>query len=123
MSEKPITEEYAERRTDWAEDRTLLANERTYAGWLRTAGALMGIGLALQAIFGKYEPTWAARLGASGFVIVGIFVIIIAHLQATKLAKRLNSHSSEPIARRGIGYISTGFAIMGFGLLIILWTI
>lgn len=27
----------AEKRTDWAEDRTVQANERTYAGWMRTS--------------------------------------------------------------------------------------
>ena len=31
--------ELAESRTDFAEDRTVLANERTFAGWLRTGYA------------------------------------------------------------------------------------
>src|SRR5687767_1548938 len=31
-------------RTDLAEDRTILANERTFAGWMRTALACVAIG-------------------------------------------------------------------------------
>lgn len=45
-------------RTDLAEDRTVLANERTFASWFRTGFAAVGIGLGFQALFLRMEPAW-----------------------------------------------------------------
>ena len=43
-NEDPSTH-WAEFRTDLAEDRNIMAMERTFAGWMRTAFAAIGIGL------------------------------------------------------------------------------
>jgi uncharacterized membrane protein YidH (DUF202 family) len=45
-------------RTDYAEDRTILASERTFASWLRTGYGGISIGLAFNALF----VSWS-RLG------------------------------------------------------------
>ncbi|MEE2793267.1 MAG: DUF202 domain-containing protein, partial [Pseudomonadota bacterium] len=42
--------EWAELRTDLAEDRNIMAMERTFAGWMRTAFAAIGIGLGFKAV-------------------------------------------------------------------------
>ncbi len=47
-------------RTDLAEDRTILANERTFAGWMRTALACVAIGVGFHALFPKLEPAVVA---------------------------------------------------------------
>ncbi|HEY9553776.1 DUF202 domain-containing protein [Allosphingosinicella sp.] len=39
-----------------AEDRTVLANERTFAGWVRTGLATIAIGLGFSALFRQMEP-------------------------------------------------------------------
>lgn len=82
----------AEDRTDLAEDRTLLANERTFAGWARTALAAIGVGIGFQAVFQETEPTWVAKLIATIFVLVGIYVIWKAERQAASVIGRMDQH-------------------------------
>ena len=70
--------EMARERTDWAEDRTILANERTYAGWMRTGMASVALALGLRALFGPFEPTWLPKLVASIFIGTGIMIFYLA---------------------------------------------
>ena len=58
---------WAEVRTDLAEDRNIMAMERTFAGWMRTAFAAIGIGLGFRALFGAWDPSWVPKLIASAF--------------------------------------------------------
>ena len=51
----------ASARTDLAEDRNIMAMERTFAGWMRTAFAAIGIGLGFKAVFGAFDPPWLAK--------------------------------------------------------------
>jgi putative membrane protein len=51
----------AQFRTDLSEDRTMLANERTFASWMRTGFAGIGIGLAFNALFTRMEPEWVPK--------------------------------------------------------------
>lgn len=48
----------AERRTSLAEDRTILAHEHSYAGWLQTGMAAVGIGPGFNALSDELAPTW-----------------------------------------------------------------
>ena len=78
--------------TDLAEDRTILSNERTFAGWLRTGFAGIGIGLAFNALFTRLEPTWVPRLIASVFLGIAIVIFIAAERRATVVLRRLEAH-------------------------------
>jgi putative membrane protein len=89
--------ELAEDRTNWAEDRTTLANERTFAGWIRTGMASLVVALGLRAVFGDFEPTWAAKAVASIFIVAAIFIFWTAHRQATKTLRRLTEHHAEAL--------------------------
>ena len=53
---------WAEFRTDLAEDRTIQATERTFAGWLRTAFAAIGVGIGFQVLFGEFAGDVQPRL-------------------------------------------------------------
>jgi putative membrane protein len=79
-------------RTELAEDRTVLANERTFAGWMRTSLACIAIGVGFHALFGKVEPAWLPRAIATAFLILAVLVIILAERRATAVIERLNSH-------------------------------
>ena len=98
---------WAEDRTDWAEDRTILANERTFAGWMRTGIAMIGLGLALRALFGEWEPFWIPRGIASIFIVIGIFVIFAAQKRSGAVLERLNSHSAKPVSSINMRIIAT----------------
>lgn len=79
-------------RTDLAEDRTILANERTFAGWMRTALASVAIGVGFQAIFPAMRPAWVPRAIATGFLLLAIFVVVSAERRAAAVMRRLSAH-------------------------------
>lgn len=87
-----------DQRTRWAEDRTILANERTYSAWMGTGLGSVGIAIALKAVFGATDPTWVAKLVASLFLGVAILIYWMACRQAQSTWERLNSSDSEPLS-------------------------
>jgi putative membrane protein len=111
----------AQDRTDWAEDRTILANERTFAGWMRTGLASAGVGLGFQAIFGKFEPTWLAKTGATIFILIGVVIFYMAYRKACELQERMDSHAAEPMSHSNFRLISMLFIAGSLMLNLILW--
>lgn len=90
-------------RVALAEDRTLLANERTFAGWLRTGLAAVGIGVGFHALFQQMEPAWVPRAIATLFLLVGIVVVVAAERRAAAVTRRLSAHvvvSARPMNLR-----------------------
>lgn len=98
--------ELAERRTALAEDRTVLASERTFAGWLRTGYAAVGIALGFHALFGEFQPAWAARLIASLFLMIAIAIFVAAQRRARTVREQLDTHEIEAAKGRWIEVIS-----------------
>jgi putative membrane protein len=123
MTSEPDNHQLAEERTDWAEDRTLLANERTFAGWMRTGLAAVGIGAGFQALFGKLEPGYLARSIATVFVLTGIFIFVVAARSAANVCERLKAHAARPLAGLRTNVIATLFVIASIALLVGIWAI
>lgn len=121
MSDQPDKQSLAEVRTDWAEDRTLLANERTFGGWMRTGLAACGIGLGFHAIFGKTEPTWLAKSVATLFVLIALVIFYTAHRSACRLHERLDGHAANPVERGNLGLLAGLFSIGAVALVVVLW--
>lgn len=109
--DKPDKTDLAAERTDLAEDRTALANERTFAGWARTAMAAIGIGLAFNALFGTMEPTWAAKGIATIFILLSIFLIVMAERRACAVAARITSHSVNSLKPLNLRIIAIAIAL------------
>lgn len=82
----------AETRTSLAEDRTILAHERSFAGWVRTGMAALGIGLGFNALFDSLQPVWVPKAIASSFLLIAIFVFISAERRASGIIARLDAH-------------------------------
>lgn len=95
----PDRNELAEDRTDLAEDRTVLANERTFAGWMRTGFAAVGIGLGFQALFQRMEPAWVPKAIATAFLLIAIFILLVAERRACTVLKRLDTHQIKRMRR------------------------
>ncbi|WP_204115605.1 YidH family protein [Shimia biformata] len=87
--------EKAEARTKWAEDRTIMANERTFSAWMGTGLGAVGVAIGLKAVFGDFEPTWAAKLVATLFLITAIVIYWAARRQACATLRRLNDNDAE----------------------------
>ncbi len=113
--------EWAEERTDWAEDRTILANERTFAGWMRTGLAAVGVAIGLKAVFGEFEPTWAAKSVASVFIFVAVVIFWAARQSAIGTTGRMHEHqvNSQPSRRMTIMSVVMAAGAVGTGA--ILW--
>ena len=117
----PSSNDLAEQRTNWAEDRTVQATERTYAGWLRTAFAAIGIGLAFRALFGELQPPYLAKSIATIFIIIGGFVSWSAQRNACRTLSRLNAHDIDApraLHMRWLSYIVSAGAVI---LAVALW--
>lgn len=123
MSEQPDSNELAKTRTEFAEDRNIMAMERTFAGWIRTAFAAIGIGIAFNALFGEFNPPWLARAIATGFVAAGGLLAIAAARRACNTLSRLQSHELDtPSAPnfRALAYaVAFGAAVLIAGLWIL----
>jgi putative membrane protein len=87
----------ARMRTEFAEDRTVLSNERTFASWLRTGFAGIGIGLAFHALFGRIHPLWLPRVIATAFLLIAVIIFIAAERRACIVIRRLHTHQVETV--------------------------
>ncbi|MDZ4308834.1 DUF202 domain-containing protein [Allopontixanthobacter sp.] len=114
-------DELAAHRTDWAEDRTILALERTYAGWLRTAFAAIGIGLGFRALFGELEPPWLARGIATLFITMAILIAIGAERRIGRSLDRLSSHAVTRPDLPKLRWMAYGVSVGAGVLIAALW--
>jgi putative membrane protein len=87
----------ARKRTDFAEDRTVLANERTFASWVRTGFAGIAIGLGFHALFGRIHPQWLPRAVATVFLVIAIIIFLAADRRACTVIRRLHTHQVETV--------------------------
>ncbi|MEX3017837.1 YidH family protein [Gymnodinialimonas hymeniacidonis] len=113
----------AKDRTNWAQDRTILANERTFASWMGTGMAAIGVAIGLKAVFGAFEPTWAAKAVASVFLLAAILTFWSARRQALKTFHRLKDTDAEAQPSRSYTALA---AILTFATLCtgaILWSL
>lgn len=111
MAKDTDTTALAKNRTNWAEDRTLLANERTFAGWMRTGMACVALALGLRAVFKPFEPTWVPKLAASLLILAAILIFWTAWRSAHATIKRLDDHVANGQSTRRIGTIAGIMAI------------
>lgn len=115
--------ELAEDRTDWAEDRTILANERTFAGWMRTGMASIALALGMKAVFGAFEPTWAAKAVATIFVAAAIYIFWAAQSSACKTLRRLDDHKAHAQPMRRMRTLAVIFAVAAVCVGGVLWAL
>ena len=113
--------EWAEFRTDLAEDRNIMAMERTFAGWMRTAFAAIGIGLAFRAVFGEFQPPWLAKAIATVFILAGGWLAITAQRRAHRTLERLDTHKFEAISTPNFRFVAYAVAAGSLVLTAGLW--
>ena len=108
-------------RTDLAEDRTILANERTFAGWMRTALACVAIGVGFHAMFLKMEPSWMPRAIATGFLLVAMVVIVSAERRATAVMERLSAHVVVSARQVNLRFFAAAVSLGSLALIAAIW--
>jgi putative membrane protein len=108
-------------RTDLAEDRTLLANERTFAGWMRTSLAAVAIGLGFNALFQTIQPDWVPKVIATAFLTIGIFVMLSAERRACAVIERLKPHEVRTFRTVNLQLVSWSIATATTALIAAIW--
>lgn len=113
----------AQTRTDWAEDRTIMANERTFASWMGTGLGAIGVAIGLKAVFGAFEPTWAAKAVASLFIAVAIVIFWSARAHACKTLTRLSERDIVATPTRNFTFLATIMTIAALATGAVLWSL
>ena len=108
-------------RTDLSEDRTVLANERTFASWVRTGFAGIGIGLAFNVLFTRIEPVWVPKLIATIFLLIAILIFIAAERRACSVLHRLHTHEVTTIRITHLRLITVAAVLATISLLGVIW--
>ncbi len=110
-------------RNELAEDRTILANERTFGSWMRTSLGCVAIGVAFQGLFSAMQPSWVPRAIATGFLILAVLVIVLAERRAAAVLERLSTHA---IITAKVVYLRLFAILISLGavaLAIAIWTL
>jgi len=115
------SDDLARQRTEYAEDRTVLANERTYAGWMRTAFAAIGVGLGFRALFGHMQPLWLPRAIATLFMLIGIALFVAAERRAAWIVTHLRVHHVETVRVRNLRIVTAAMVLATIVLIVALW--
>lgn len=115
--------EKAEQRTDWAEDRTIMANERTFNSWMGLGLGAVGVAIALKAVFGEFEPTWAAKAVASLFLLTAIAIYWTAAHHAHRTLDRLTSRDAEVTGSKSFRRLAALLSLATIGTGAVLWAL
>ncbi len=95
LPDDPCSTDLADTRTAWAEDRTMLANERTFAGWMRTGMACIALALGLKAVFKDTNHPLIAKGVSEVFILVAILIFWAAVTKCRDTQKRMDSHDIQ----------------------------
>ena len=104
-----------------AEDRTILANERTFASWFRTGFAAVGIGLGFQALFVRMEPSWVPRVIATLFLLLGIFLFVAAERRACEVFRHLKAHEVKGFGNGRLRLMTIAASVGVLALIAAMW--
>lgn len=117
------SDDNARDRTKWAEDRTLLATERTFSSWMGTGLGAVGIAIGLKAVFGATEPTWVAKLVATMFLGIAIMIFWAAVRQAHKSISRLTQNDVEAQSSGSFTRLAIAMTIATISTGAVLWSL
>ena len=117
----PSSTDLSETRTAWADDRTDPANERTFAGWMRTGMACVALALGLKAVFKDSEHTLVAKAAAEIFVVAAILIFWAAVSKSKETKKRMDDHDVEGQSHQRMTLLASILTVGAFVSGVILW--
>ena len=115
----------ADVRDALAYDRTHLANERTFAAWLRTGLAVAAGGIAVAHLVPEpARDAWVALLLGAAFVLLGVAVIAYGARQFARVAAELGRDSgrSSPAPTRAVYGLTAVLGLLLLAVLLFLWS-
>jgi putative membrane protein len=108
-----------------AYDRTHLANERTFAAWLRTGLSVAAGGIAVAHLVPEpARDSWVALLLGGAFVVLGVAVIAYGARQFARVAAELGRDSGRrsPAAPRAVFALTGVIGVLLLAVLLFLWS-
>jgi putative membrane protein len=119
----PQQEDDSKTRTNWAEDRTILANERAFSSWMGMGLASVGIAIGFKAVFGAAEPTWPAKLVSFLFLGIAILIYWLARNQEYKTLMRLRERDAEAMPVRNFTQLTSLMSVATVAVGAVLWSL
>jgi putative membrane protein len=113
----------AEVRSDYVEDRTLLANERTYAAWIRTGLAALAAGIAFERFIPGTIPFWSVRLIAVILILYSAACFYLAFWRYRHLGAKFPHLKLLVISTPFIATLTMMLVLASFLALIGLWLV
>jgi putative membrane protein len=107
---------------DLAEDRTLLADERTFAGWTRTSLGCIAVGVGFHPLFFKLKPAWVPRAIASLFPLLVAVIVWLAARRAAVVG-RLRPHAVVNARRMNLTLIAAAISLGAAALAVAVWAL
>ena len=95
MSEEPPDATAEDPRPRLAYDRTLLANERTYAAWLRTGLGAAAFGAALAHF--PQDPSGGALVFADAMLAIGAVVVLYGGWRFVRVSRELSGAHTRSV--------------------------
>jgi putative membrane protein len=108
-------------KTALSEDRTLLAGERTFAGWTRTSLGCIAVGVGFHALFSKMQPAWVPRAIATLFLALAVTIVWLAARRATSAAHRLDAHVVVNARPMNFTLLAVGITFAATALAVAIW--
>ena len=99
-------EQTSEQRPDYAEQRTLLANERTYAAWVRTGLTALAAGIAFERFIPGTLPGRNVRVIAVILILFGAGCFWLGLWRYRRLGARFPDLSPVTISPLLIGALT-----------------
>lgn len=115
--EKKGKQELAEQRTDWAQERTLLAKHRTFGSWLRSGLSAVAVGFGAAEFLGDLEPQWLVKTASALLVVTGAAIFLIGFFGYRSTFNKLLQEGVKGVALWLIGGITLAM-VLGAGLLL-----
>ncbi len=97
--------------TQYALDRTVLANERTYAAWLRTGMAALATGIGVEKFMIEVIPEWGIKLIAVLLLAFSAIAFLLAAWRFNHLGVRLEGVDVKMIPRIVTAVLSAALAL------------
>ena len=111
------------KRTEWSEDRTLLASERTFSSWTGTGLGAVGVSIGLNAVFSEIEPDWPIKIVATVFLATALLLYWYAYKQACKTRERLSETDAATQSSQNFATVAALSSVGTIGVGMILWAI
>lgn len=100
-------EELAEDRTEWAYERSLLANDRTFSAWIRTGLATIAVGFGVTRLLREVQPNWLVVTLGVLFVIVGGGILLMGYWSHRRMLRWLSEdhHLTDTRSRKIVEWV------------------